>query len=300
MPPPNRGRNLALLVGFSLALAATPAPAQEEDLIAPLTPALKKSTAKKLPRKKPKAKLGQEDADLLVPLAPAKGEVWVKLARAIKGASLLLDGREVGGLPQAAQSLPVGEHTVAVKRLGFADFTRKIRVAAGKTVEVLVTLEPLAGFAAVSSDVPGAQVYLDGRLVGTAPQPELLLWPGTREISVRKPGYQMEVRQLSAKAGSEHTVAVRLQPEVKTSTLAASSDRPERAELTPDSLEESPPAVERVVEAAPLYQRWYFWTGVAVLAGAATSLAVASAQPSAEFRGLCGVEGRINAPDYCR
>lgn len=278
------------LVAFSL-----PAFAQsDDDLLAPLPgAAAKKKVAK--PKPKPKVapstkpgKPGAKDpiADELVPLAPSKGELLVKLAVPNRRAKLTIDDLDEQGAPWAPRSLPVGEHQVTVKALGFAPWSKKVTVTANKTTEVAASLEPVAAVLLVSSDVPGAEVWLNGKSQGSAPV-EVEAPVGTAEVAVRKEGYREAAQTLKVVAGKEYPLAVRLQPAavaVASPTPPVESDRPLETSLTPVASTDVTPGVTDTVETSPpIYQRWWFWTGVAVVAaGIATAsyFGVKGAQPS--------------------
>ncbi|MBI3180913.1 MAG: PEGA domain-containing protein [Myxococcales bacterium] len=296
---------LGLLLSLVMALVSGPSLAQEDDLIAPLAPTpAKKVKPKKKVKVRREPKIEADSPDLIAPLTPSKTEILVKLSGAIKGARLYIDEREVGTLPGSAQVVTPGEHLVAVKRPGYSDFVRKVTVAAGKQAEVVATLDAVVGFASVSCEVPGAQVYLNGSPVGPAPQPEMLLPPGTHEIAIKKEGYKAEVHQLVVRAGSEHPIVAKLSSEARTSAITAYADRPEKPKLTPDSAEELDGLVEAGPEQpTPLYARWYVWAGAAVVIAAATTAVVASSQPGPDpsLRSLCDSDAFIpERPSYCR
>ena len=56
------------------------------------------------------------------------------------GADIEVDGTFVGDTPSDLQ-LPEGDHVIAVKKPGFKDWERKLRVSAGSTVRLNAELE---------------------------------------------------------------------------------------------------------------------------------------------------------------
>ncbi|WP_224244080.1 PEGA domain-containing protein [Hyalangium gracile] len=260
-----------------------PAPA-DDDLFVPIpsnnpSPANNKkpATAKKPPEQAP------ADDDLVVPIAPTKTEMLVKLGGGIKGARLFVDNKDMGPLPMSAPiSIDTGEHTIVVRRPGFADFNRRVTVQQGKPWELPVTLEAVAGVVTVTSDVPGASVAINGQTRGQVPLSSLVLKPGSYEIVVSKEGFEPETKSLSVKAGKDYTVTTSLRPSEKP-TAVASSDRPERPVLTPtDSGVDTSPRIPltdeepEVSTSSPWYKRWYVWAGVGVLTAAAAGAVVAT------------------------
>ena len=263
--------------------------AQDDDDLAPLAPKKPKPTAKPKPAAakpkpavKPVVKPVVEDDDL-APLAASKGDVNVKLAQGLSNAILSIDNKEVGPLPVGPQTLTTGEHAIKVRRLGYADFVKRVTVLGGKTVDVEAKLTATSAILSVTSDVPEAQVFVNGRLVGTAPISDLEVPPGSAELSVRKTGFKDDNKRLTLIAGKDYPVVVKFNPGT-TTTVVATSDRPAETKLTPDD-DTTPvtgPAVSTTVDETPIYGRWYFWAGVAAVAvGAAvvTGVVVNNNQP---------------------
>lgn len=283
--------------------AQTPAP--EDDLVVPM-PTKKPATAKKPPP-------ATAEDDLIVPIKPGKSELLVKLSGGVKGARLFVDNKEVGTLPLSSP-LPVepGEHTLVVRRPGFSDFSRRITVQEGKPTEVAVALEAVSGVVAVTSDVPGASVTINGQPRGQVPLNGLLLKPGTYEIVVSLQGYTPETKSLSVRAGKDYTVAANLRPAEGTQPVAvAGTDRPEKPVLTPSTpaASENPtipvkPEEEPVASASqPWFKRWYVWAGVGAVVTAATVGTVMATQGGAakplspdDVCGTGGCDGTINGP----
>ena len=56
------------------------------------------------------------------------------------GAEILVDGKYVGDTPSTL-NLPPGEHTLAIKKTGYADWQRTLTVAAGASLTINATLE---------------------------------------------------------------------------------------------------------------------------------------------------------------
>jgi PEGA domain len=75
------------------------------------------------------------------PTAPVTGKLAVTSVP--DGADIEVDGSFVGNAPSDVQ-LPEGEHTVAVKKTGFKDWERKLKVNAGSSVHLNAELEKIA------------------------------------------------------------------------------------------------------------------------------------------------------------
>jgi hypothetical protein len=300
------------------ALLSTLAIAQEDDDL-PALPTAKPKTkggkAKGKPSAKPKqtqtptptpAPVGTEDD--LPPLPPVKGELLVKLLTPMKGAKLFIDDKEVGLLPQPAQSLNNGEHTVAVHRAGFAPYSKKVKVDGNKTSEVSVTLEATAAVLAVSTDVIGAQVFVNGRFAGTAPLEELEVPPGKVELSVKKDGYHDGTQMVTVKAGHDYPIDVKLGAPIAAAVAANDAPTPP-PDLSPHDLPSSdipgPVGVTAHSGGGGFYTQWWFWTGVAVVVAVIVGVSVyAGTRPAPQvplaradfpcYAGMCA--GWLNEP----
>jgi len=249
--------------------------AQDDDDLAPLAPKKPKpakpkpAVAKPAPKPKPTAKpvaKPLEDDDDLAPLAVARADVTVKLSQGLTNAVLSIDGKDVGPLPQGPQSLTAGEHQLKVRRAGYADFVKKVTVVGGKALELDAKLTAISAVVSVTSDVPDAQVLINGRLVGTAPITDLEVPAGPAELVVRKLGFSEDKQRLTLVAGKDYPVIVKFKP--ATTTVVAASDRPAETRLTP--VDDTPlvtgPEVTTTAEEKPIYAQWYFWAGVAAVA----------------------------------
>ncbi len=83
----------------------------------------------------------QTAAASATPAAPATGKL--SIVSIPDGADIEVDGSFVGNAPSDLQ-LPEGEHTIAVKKTGFKDWERKMKVSGGSSVRLNAELEKLA------------------------------------------------------------------------------------------------------------------------------------------------------------
>ncbi|MBF5044284.1 MULTISPECIES: PEGA domain-containing protein [Myxococcaceae] len=268
--------------------APASAGADDDGLLAPLTPAKKPARAA-APHPKaapaPAAPAAEDDDELIAPLVTRPTFLRVRLPAGLKGARLLVDGDDAGALPGAEVSVRPGTHHVLVRRPGYRDFSTRVRTPEGKTTEVGAQLVAVAGVLAVGADVPGARVRIDGKAAGTAPLADVVLTPGAHEVVVSREGYFEERSRLSVKAGRDYRVDAQLRPDG--SLPVAASDRPEAAAaggaiaLAPRALPQEPAAgalapTPSLAAPAPWFKRWYVWAGVGAVATAAVVGTVAA------------------------
>jgi hypothetical protein len=184
--------------------------------------------------------------------APAvrNGKLAVKVT--VEGAAVEVDGAPVGTSPLATPLvLTVGTHTLKVSRSGYAEYLDTVKVSTNQTTTVEVELLPFAAVIEVSSMPPGAEVTIDGKLVGQTPV-HVEVDPGERVLRVSADGFHDGEQTLTVQAGEAYKVDVEL--------IAL------------------PPPPKRVAGGGkPVYKTWWFWTATGVVAIAATVLVVGAA-----------------------
>lgn len=255
-----------LAVALFTVAVSTNAHAQDDDDLVPLAPLAKpKPKIKPKPRPALKAKPPLKPSvsvpdDELVPIAPivSRGELTVKLASPLSGCILSIDGKEIGSLPVAPQQVYSGEHSVMVKRPGYAAFVKKVQVFGGRHVEVEAKLIAIAAVLSVTSDVPTAQVFLNGKALGSTPLNAVEVPAGVGEVVVFKEGLGEQTQRVNFVLGNDYPVTVKFKP----ASLAA-TDRPLDSSLVPTSTGGSSLTEVSLKPATPITSRWYFWAGIA-------------------------------------
>ncbi len=289
-------RALPWIALTSIALA-TSAFAQDDDDLAPVVKKPKPAPVAKpkpKPAPKPVAKPKVEEDDL-APVV-SKGDLQLKLPQQLSNAMVSIDGRDIGLFPVGVQSLPPGEHQVKIHRPGYADFTKKVTIVAGKTAELEAKLTATHALVSIASDVADAQVFINGKSVGTVPLKDVEVPPGPAEVVIRKEGFKEDKRSLTLVAGKDATLSVKLAA-AGPSTVIAAVDRPVETKLTPaETVTPLDTQVTKATEDTPIYGRWYFWAGVAAVAVGATigtTVVLANNQPSQRLdeKTVCAVNG---------
>jgi hypothetical protein len=198
---------------------------------------------------------------LLLALSPsvegrprAGGMGTLQLNSMTTGATVLIDGKEIGALPLPGPiPLRVGKHTLKITKRGYTEFLDVVTIKRGSPTLLDIDLLPYAGILFVTSNIPGARVFVDGKFEGTTPlEKELLL--GKRTIRVTKAGYYDFIATVKSLAGREMRIRVKL----RMLPIGTTPYRPK------------PPPPAR------WYEKWYVWAGAA---GALAVVAVAVAVP---------------------
>lgn len=123
-------------------------------------------------------------------------------------AAVYVDGVKRGTVPFVAQ-LSVGAHAIEVRSVdGKRVLTKQqVVVTPYRRVEVVAALP--AARLTIETSPPGAEVSVDGSVVGTAPV-TLAAASGLHEITARRSGFAPQTRQLHLQAGQDASLQLRL------------------------------------------------------------------------------------------
>jgi serine/threonine-protein kinase len=128
-------------------------------------------------------------ATLIVEAGEPLGQVTVEL-----------DGRVLhqGALPATLSGIEPGPHRLVISADGRTPLSREVKLDSGERERVAASLEKIAAMLLdVTSEPPGAEVFVDGQSRGTAPVRIADLRPGTRlAVEARLQGFEPELRQV--------------------------------------------------------------------------------------------------------
>ena len=132
--------------------------------------------------------------------------------------AVLVDGREVGTAPGQFLELPLGQVEVTLRTPGYEDLTRTVNLTTERMEELNgLSLTPLPATLAVTCNVEGAEIRVDGRTEGQTrggATVSLSLEAGRRRVTVSRSGYTSFERTLDLIAGSSSSVDVTLEVEL--------------------------------------------------------------------------------------
>jgi hypothetical protein len=146
------------------------------------------------------------------------------------GATVVVDGEPRGGTPVAVRGLPLGPHTIAISAPGYPVWERRIMLTADRpsqSFEVSLAGEtgvPAAATAAAAAVEPaapaalqvdsrpaGAQVWMDGTLVGTTPLLLSGVGTGPHAVRIELSGYRPWSTSIEVGRGERARVAASLE-----------------------------------------------------------------------------------------
>ena len=142
---------------------------------------------------------------------PQPGTGTLSVNSTPSGAQVLVEGRVVGNTPLNIVLRP-GRVDVELRLGGYQSFRTSVQVRPGETTAINANLIPVVqnGLLQINSNPPGAQVLLNGRVVGNTPL-SLTVQPGRYDIELRLGGYQPFRASVAVASGQTVPVNANLQ-----------------------------------------------------------------------------------------
>ncbi len=168
------------------------------------------------------------------PLAPA----LVRITSEPAGAQVMLDSRDAGVTPLEQIELEAGRsHLISLSQDRYQSMDTTLFVEAGLSYELNFPMNRLSSRLTVTSNPPGAMVYLDGQQLQATPLEIPELTPDMQHlVSLRLTGYLPADTTFTAWAGDQYQLNIALQP-VSAATTAA------RPRETPTETQQPQPAI---------------------------------------------------------
>lgn len=150
--------------------------------------------------------------------AATRGRLLVRSVPA--GARVMISGRSRGTTPATVRDLPFGTYNVTVSRTGYRTKIQRVTLSRNQPArDITVDLVPSApapttattGSVYIDTRPTGAQVTIDGRVVGTAPMRIPDLAPGSHTIRFDLAGHKSLTTTVVVRAGQQVPVRVSLE-----------------------------------------------------------------------------------------
>jgi Zn-dependent protease len=138
----------------------------------------------------------------VTPLQPTTGTLNIESVPS--GASVYIDGTLKGTTSFTLDTITAGDHTVALKMIGYADFPSTVTIPAGGEFRQLYTLS--CNVLTVDSVPSGASLYVDGTLKGTTPRSIRAILAGDHTVSLKMAGYEDYTTTVNVPPGVEVNV----------------------------------------------------------------------------------------------
>jgi serine/threonine protein kinase len=138
-----------------------------------------------------------------------------------QGAQVQVDGRSDASwvTPLALTNLQPGQHSITVSKAGYSTDSRTMNVTSGNRATTVVHLARLMATLVVKSDPRGANIYVDGRDMGTKTPGQVSVDKGQHEVLVRMSGYIDETMNAQFALGQTFNFSPTLRPLGNTDNL---------------------------------------------------------------------------------
>jgi serine/threonine-protein kinase len=202
VPAPKQAAPAEAPVVPKAALAVVPAPKQAAPAEAPVVPKLAPAVEPAPKQAPPAVKAAVEKP---APKAPVMGLLSIV---ASGDAEVYVDGKLVGHGSVKKKKVAPGKHTLLVKREGYKDWKKVVRIAENEDFSIKAAAIQAKGTLKVSGPA-GAIVSLNGKKIGTAPVTKDLP-PGDYSVEVRLAGKKPWFRNVEIAADRTASLSPRL------------------------------------------------------------------------------------------
>ncbi len=143
--------------------------------------------------------------------APDVGSIHIESSPS--GAAVTLNGNYRGTTPLTINSIYTGSYPISIELSGYYPYSSTVSVYAGSTSQVYGSLTPLVstGSLYITSDPPGATVYLDASYSGKTPLTLNNVATGNHVVEMDLSGYYDWKSTVTVPAGGTRTVSATLQ-----------------------------------------------------------------------------------------
>ena len=143
----------------------------------------------------------------VIPEAKPMGTLVVKSTE--PGVEVSIDGTSYGGAPLRREVAP-GTYIVLVQKPGFPPFRREVVVQKDQVIEVVADMKAVGRLMVLAP--PGAQVLLDGQVVGQTPMAATEVPVGEHVLEIRHASYQDYRQTITVEGGKPVNLEVDMKP----------------------------------------------------------------------------------------
>jgi len=127
-----------------------------------------------------------------------------------EGATVRINGIDHGPSPCTVDRIPEGEVAVELQADGYRPFTKKLKLAAGETQKIKLSMTPIPASLKIVSLPDKARVYINNEPRGQAPLELDDLVPGKYRVRVEMDGYEPDARNIELGRGDHKSEEFRL------------------------------------------------------------------------------------------
>lgn len=133
----------------------------------------------------------------------------LKVQSTVANAEVFVDGSSLGRAPVERNDLDPGKHYIIVHKEGYTDFKREVVLLENQTVALVADLSA-TGAVRILSTPDGADIKIDGELVGKTPALRDAVGAGDHVLEVRLKGYFDHKETIKVEGGREKIFSVDL------------------------------------------------------------------------------------------
>jgi hypothetical protein len=187
-----------------------PVVASADTTPAPTQTTLESNPVATTQQEQPSTEKGEDPEPADKPVKVRKG--WLSIS-ADPWAEVYIDGAYRGDTPPALKvELTRGPHRVECRNPGHVSYGETVRITAGELSTRRVMLKKLKGHLSITTTA-GAEVFVDGNLVGVTPLGRALeLDAGTHQVTVKKAGFNVWNNQIAVIANETLPLNIKLSP----------------------------------------------------------------------------------------
>src|SRR5262245_39027282 len=138
---------------------------------------------------------------------PDRPRASLKIQSAVPNAEVFVDGSSLGRAPIYRNDLDPGKHYVVVHKDGFTDFKREIILIENQTMTMVADLSA-TGSVRVLSSPEGAEVKIDGELIGKTPVQRDAVSSGGHVVEFKMKGFFDHKETMKIEGGREKVFSV--------------------------------------------------------------------------------------------
>jgi hypothetical protein len=142
---------------------------------------------------------------------PDRPHAALKVQSTVPNAEVFVDGSSLGRAPIDRNDLDPGKHYVSVHKDGFTDFKREIILIENQPVTLVADLSA-TGAVRILSTPEGADVRIDGELIGRTPVQRDGVGAGDHVIELRNKGFFDHKETVKVEGGREKLFSVDMKP----------------------------------------------------------------------------------------
>ncbi len=125
------------------------------------------------------------------------------------GAQVMIDGKVCGTTPIVVKGIAAGEHVVRVVKEGYSTKENKIVITKGETKNISLQLRE-AAYVTVKTNIKTAPILINGKSAGKGVIESFEVPPGTVQVKVEVPGYDIFETTLNLSVGEKKVIERKL------------------------------------------------------------------------------------------